>query len=70
MKELDAKQKEDLVGLVEMVVTVLQKGLHLGENHQGLGLAYGFLERLKKDIISGKLTIEELPKVSSKKGKK
>tara|TARA_R100000656_G_scaffold124922_1_gene104375 strand:- start:2648 stop:2860 length:213 start_codon:yes stop_codon:yes gene_type:complete len=70
MKELDAKQKDDLVGLVEMVTTVLQKALHLGENQGALGLAYGFLERLKKDIISGKLTIEELPKVSNKKGKK
>ena len=70
MKELDAKQKDDLVKLVEMVVSVLQKGLHLGENHQALGLSYGFLERLKKDIISGKIYLEELPKVSKKKGKK
>ena len=70
MKELDAKQKDDLVKLVEVVVSVLQKGLHLGENHQALGLSYGFLERLKKDIESGKMYIEELPKVSSKKGKK
>jgi hypothetical protein len=35
-----------------------------------LGFSYGFLERLKKDIESGKLSLEELPKVSKKKGKK
>ena len=70
MTALDAKQKEDLIGLVDMVTSVLQKALHLGENHNALGFSYGFLERLKKDIESGKLSLEELPKVSKKKGKK
>ena len=70
MTALNAKQKEALIGLVDMVTSVLQKGLHLGENHGALGLSYGFLDRLKKDIESGKISIEELPKVSKKKGKK
>ena len=70
MTALNATQKEDLIGLVDMVTSVLQKALHLGENHGALGLSYGFLDRLKKVIESGKLTIEALPKVSKKKGKK
>ena len=66
MKKLDDKQIEDLTSLIELVESLLKGGLHLGENNGRLTLGLGFLERLKKDLKSGVLFLEDLPKVSQK----
>ena len=66
MKRLEKKQIEDLTALVELVEALLKGALHIGENSGKLQLGFGFLERLKKDLKSGKLFLEDLPKVSKK----
>jgi len=66
VKRLEKKQIEDLTALVELVEALLKGALHIGENSGKLQLGFGFLERLKKDLKSGKLFLEDLPKVSKK----
>ena len=64
MKKLDEKQIEDLIVLMDLVTSLLKGALHLGENNSKLSLAFTFLERLKKDLKGGKLSLEELPERS------
>lgn len=64
---MQKEEKENLIKLVELTREVIEKGLHIGENSQGLQLALGFLERLKKDVESGVLEVKRDGKKESKK---
>ena len=64
---MQKEERENLVKLVGLTREVIEKGLHIGENSQGLQLALGFLDRLKKDIESGALEVKRDDKKESKK---
>jgi hypothetical protein len=68
MKKLDEKQIDDLATLIDLVTSLLKGALHLGDNNSKLSLAFSFLERLKKDLKSGVLFLEDMSKDS--KGEK
>lgn len=68
MKKLDKKQIDDLATLIDLVTSLLKGALHLGDNNSKVSLAFSFLERFKKDIKDGVLSIEDFKETS--KGEK
>jgi len=69
---MDKKIKDDMVNLIDLTKTVLEKGLHLGENAIHLGLCLQFVERLKKDVLNDFVFVKEEKSFGKeeKKGKK
>ena len=69
---MDKKVKDDMINLIDLTKSVLEKGLHLGENAIHLGLCLQFMERLKKDVLDDFVFVKKEKSFGKeeKKGKK
>lgn len=56
---MSKEDKKSLVELIELVLSLLDKGLHLGENNKSLLVGVQFLDRLKRDIDDNMVTIRK-----------
>jgi hypothetical protein len=63
---MSKEDKKSLEELIELVLSLLDKGLHLGENNKSLLVGIQFLDRLKRDVKDGLVSIRKRDEKSEK----
>ena len=66
---MDEKVKSDMVDMIDLCTVVIEKGLHLGENTNHVGLCKQFLGHLKRDILGDFVSIKEKESLNGKEEK-